>query len=691
MNETFLLNCSTVIVNEQDSIAIDRAVNVLKRDISKVCLDETDSQNCIILSKTPELETEQYKILCVSDELMQIVASDDLGFIYGLLKISSEFLGIKPFWFWMDQEIERMKSVRIPINWKFSSVKPAMKFRGWFINDEVLIDHITKKHEHNEMWRMAYEALLRCGGNMIIPGTDRNSHLNRQEASDYGLWITHHHAEPLGATMFSRAYPELEASYLRYPELFVELWEKSISEQKNQKTIFNLGFRGQGDCPFWANDPSYDTPEKRGALISEIIEFQYQLVHKQVSNPICCINLYGEVMELYNEGFIHFRQDIIKIWADNGYGKMVSRRHNNENPRVPALPKVKDQSAHGMYYHVSFYDLQAANHMTMLPIPVKEVSDEIHHAMELGVNDYIVVNCSNIRPHVYMLDLLRKVWEGRQVNDQGHSKEFVKEYLMTERLSLYECEDVCIAYEKAIDKVADCYVKYAESAVAYGIHSDERAGDQFYNYSVRVLGSQWIRDRKKGAKEFLWACNSDILDEQISYLKTTCLDGVARFTTLQKACSTLALSLSENAKVVFSSTLLLQVELHLLCLKGVMAFCEGYELFGKQSYFDAFYAIGQASDYFAEANGKMRDAEYGSWIDFYENDCLTDIKFTAYHLRKVMSFIREIGEGSGFYQWERLLRYSEEDRRIVLLTNIENHMTDEAMYSMMKQITHKNR
>lgn len=53
--------------------------------------------------------------------------------------------------------------------------------------------------DKKEPWRMAFEALLRCGGNMTIPGTDKNSRLNRQMAADMGLWITHHHAEPLGA------------------------------------------------------------------------------------------------------------------------------------------------------------------------------------------------------------------------------------------------------------------------------------------------------------------------------------------------------------------------------------------------------------------------------------------------------------------------------------------------------------
>ena len=92
-----------------------------------------------------------------------------------------------------------------------------------------------------------------------------------------GLWITHHHAEPLGAEMFLRAYPDKNPSFKENPELFRGLWEEGIQRQQNQKEIWNLGFRGQGDTPFWETDPMYDTPEKRGALISRIIEEQYEL------------------------------------------------------------------------------------------------------------------------------------------------------------------------------------------------------------------------------------------------------------------------------------------------------------------------------------------------------------------------------------------------------------------------------
>ena len=139
--------------------------------------------------------------------------------------------------------------------------------------------------------------------------------------------------------MFAQAYPDLEPMYSKYPEKFRALWQAGIDAQKDMRVVWNIGFRGQGDRPFWDDDPQYDTPEKRGALISSLIKEQYDLVRANDPEAVCCTNLYGETMELYKDGFLQLPADVIKIWADNGFGKMVSRRQENNNPRVPALPR----------------------------------------------------------------------------------------------------------------------------------------------------------------------------------------------------------------------------------------------------------------------------------------------------------------------------------------------------------------
>lgn len=187
--------------------------------------------------------------LDATEDALLLSASDELGFIYGLYEISRRFLGILPFWFWNDQVIEPKVFVEIPAGFRYASLPCAIRFRGWFINDEVLLADWQIAQNPDRPWEMALEALLRLGGNLVIPGTDRNSEKYRPLASSMGLYVTHHHAEPLGAPIFAREYPDLQASYKKYPEKFQELWRRGIEEQKDRKTVWNLGFRGQGDAP----------------------------------------------------------------------------------------------------------------------------------------------------------------------------------------------------------------------------------------------------------------------------------------------------------------------------------------------------------------------------------------------------------------------------------------------------------
>ena len=84
--------------------------------------------------------------------------------------------------------------------------------RGWFVNDEVLLKAWEVDYSEEKPWEMVFEALLRCGGNMVISGTDKNSRKYRKLPSDMGLYITNHNAEPLWVEMFARSYQELEAS-----------------------------------------------------------------------------------------------------------------------------------------------------------------------------------------------------------------------------------------------------------------------------------------------------------------------------------------------------------------------------------------------------------------------------------------------------------------------------------------------
>lgn len=662
----FTLNLNTKIQIPYPSTAIDHAVSILKRDMKKTLSAILEAENTIILHKKESLAPESYEICVENEHQLFLYAKDDLGFVYGLLSISKTYLKIQPFWFWMDQKIAMIQAVDIPCQ-TYSSPIPSVRFRGWFLNDEVLFLHWNNGEDAEFPWRMAFEALLRCGGNMVIPGTDKSSRIYADLASSYGLWITHHHAEPLGAEIFARAYPNLMPSYSKNPDCFHKLWEEAVLRQKDMHIVWTLGFRGQGDCPFWESkgEEEYNTPQKRGQLISDLIELQRQLVCKYVENPVFCTNLYGEVMELYNEGYITLHPDIIKIWADNGYGKMCTRRQGNHCTRTPALPQEGNKEPHGVYYHVSFHDLQAASHITTLPNTIDFVNKELQNAYQLGVKDYWIINASNIRPHVYYLDAIQKLWFGKPVSDQSHSKEFSADY--------YENQP----------EVASCLESYARSLLLYGEHEDQHAGEQFYNYSVRLLARQFIMDRSNFCEPLLWLTGNLLLPAQAELVLEINKKGEANISAYHAQCLKTSADLSGEQKELFDSTVLLQSEIHYHCNRGAILFCRGFLQFYDNAYQECFYLLGCAAEEFDMANNKMRQAEYGIWKGFYENDCLTDIKFTAYLIRSMMRIVRVIGDDQHFVDWYEDFVQPKADRNVRLLSITENHMTDDALYKAM--------
>lgn len=627
-----------------------------------------DGQFEVTLS--PELEPETY-VIHAGKKAVEILAGDELGVIYAFLFLSEKYLGISPFWFWNNQVFDKREFIDIPEG-TYRSKPYKLRYRGWFINDEVLLDAWGTDRWNEELgfmenpaFEMAMEALLRLGGNMVIPGTDRNSHKYRKLASHMGLWITHHHAEPLGAKMFAREYPDKTPSYRQYPELFQALWRKGIEEQRNSKVVWNIGFRGQGDRPFWADDPQYDTPKKRGDLISQLIQQQYDLLCEYVAQPVCCTNLYGEVMELYQQGFIQLPENVIYIWADNGYGKMVSRRQGNHNPRIQALPTEKN-GHHGIYYHASFYDLQAAAHITMLPNSDNFVRKELEGAMEKGVRDFLIVNCSNVKPHVYLLDAIARIWGKEDIP-------YVERY-----------------FPGSSKQMQKLYNQYFKSMLSYGKQEDEHAGEQYYHYTMRAVCHGWLTGKlTEPEADLKWLTGSVSLTEQVRWLQKKAREALPALAAYLESCKGCEKELRdagwEQEALLLEESLLLQARIHYISLEAEDRMCDAFTEYSAGNYEKAFFMIGQSIELLQELLADMRAAEHEKWKGFYDNDCLTDIKFTAYMLEKVLGFIRNQAEGPHFYSWA--LKYDDQDKHngVVLITNMRNHKKDWELYLLMKR------
>ncbi|MDO4340101.1 MAG: glycosyl hydrolase 115 family protein [Eubacteriales bacterium] len=662
-----VLNRNSKIEGISDSLAVGWAVRNLMRDIRKSCL-ETEEAGCTVFLKKAEMAPEKYCIR-VSEGQLIIFANDERGFVYGLYHVSKDLLGIQEFWFWNDQNIIPKKEYVIPENYRFNSGEFAVKYRGWFVNDEVLLHTWSVNRREEEPWEMVFETLLRCGGNMVIPGTDKNARRYAKLASGMGLMITHHHAEPLGAEMFARAYPQLTPSYSEYPEKFERLWKDAIEEQKDRGAIWNLGFRGQGDVPFWENDPAYSTEETRGKLMGQIIRRQYDLVKERCPQAVFCTNLYGETMELYKKGCLALPKDVIKIWADNGYGKMVTRRQGNHNPRIISLPPKDSGGKHGIYYHVSFYDLQAANHMTMLPNPPEFVKSELTESLKRGAGDFWIINCSNVKPHTYYLDFIAQFWREGTIDISAHMEQYVKKYYGAGHTG----------------KIVESFNAYWKNALQYGTHEDEHAGEQFSNHVARMLISQYMKNAGQKCEELNWAADKDTLREQIEWYLSLCEKAVSDYRNYLRECRKTDAALTGHQGRLYKDTVMLQAQLHCYCFEGAEKVCESILNGMDGEYQRAFYLAGKARKAYLKADAAMRMREHGKWHDFYKNECLTDIKQSAWVLEGLMGYLRNLGDGPHYYQWQREFLYAEEDRRVMLVMNMENHLKDDELFALMEE------
>ena len=404
--------------------------------------------------------------------------------------------------------------------------------------------------------------------------------------------------------------------------------------------------------------------------MGQLIRIQYELVKKSLPDAVCCTNLYGETMELYQQGYLEFPEDVIKIWADNGFGKMVTRRQWNHNPRIPALPQREKGGSHGIYYHVSFYDLQAANHITMLPNSPEFVKQELQNVLEYGCRDYWIINSSNIKPHVYYLDLITNMWKTGDVEIEAHRLEYGRTYYGKENA----------------ETIARCLKAYHDSAVLYGPNEDDHAGEQFTTHVGRMLISRYMKGTMEASEDLKWMTDAKSLEEQVLVYEKICRAGVDSYRKYLDLCEDADAHMTgKGNKELFRDSLMLQGQIHYHCFCGAEWICESLLAAVKKEYQRAFYYGGMAREEYLKANQAMREREHGKWGGFYANECLTDVKQSAWVLKGYMSYVRNLGEGPDFHEWQRELTYSEDDRRVMLILMTENHLEDADIFQWMKK------
>ena len=131
--------------------------------------------------------------------------------------------------------------------------------------------------------------------------------------------------------------------------------------------------------------------------------------------------------------------------------------------------------------------------------------------------------------------------------------------------------------------------------------------------------------------------------------------------------------------------MVLQVRLHACCARGAARIGQAFFAFSEKNYMKTFYLLGKAADSYQEAVLAMEECSHGKWKGFYENDAQADIGFTISLIKTVMGYVRSLGDGPYFYEWQRAALYPPKDRKVMLILNEEKRLTDEALYEKIRE------
>lgn len=370
----------------------------------------------IVLQLDPALgEPEAWRVE-ITDGRVQIRGADELGLVHGIYAFSERVLGVDPLWFWKDVPPARRERLDLAPR-SFASAPAKFRYRGWFINDEDLLTEfgtpggprkIDYPFYHQvidyAMAERIFEALLRLGGNLIIPASfvdilnPAEAELVRRAAAR-GLHVSQHHVEPMGVSHFGfenywRARgQERSFRYSIDPDAVREVWRAHAAkwrEVAGDRVVWQLGMRGRGDRPIWIDDPNI-TRATGGDFISRAMADQAAIVREvdPRPQPPMTTTLFLEGADLMAAGELRFPDGITVVFADHGPSQEMQRDFATA-PRLPAY-------RYGFYYHAAFW--RRGPHL--VPGIDPERMHRVFGQLEArGDTVYAIVNVSNVREHV---------------------------------------------------------------------------------------------------------------------------------------------------------------------------------------------------------------------------------------------------------------------------------------------------
>lgn len=369
-----------------------------------------------------------------------IVGSDQRGAIFGAYELSRQ-IGVSPWYWWDDVPAQSHEALYVDPA-AHSQGEPAVKFRGFFINDEnpttgrwarkkfgegkAKIEKPTCDNDagtdcvYNEVsygsgltheyWEKIFEVALRLKANYIWPAVWGRQFAdddpeNLPTAKKYGIVVGTSHEAPMmrgieewntrvdptkrdgdGGITHKGTDPwggTGEWAWTRNPEALKKYWTEGIQRMVDIgfDGVVTLAMRGTGDV-------AADETGKIDVL-SDVLDAQRKILTDVVKKPLTSIPqvwlLYKEVQTYWDKG-MRPADDVTIIWCDDNWGNM----------RKLQDPAVVRSGGYGIYYHFDYVGA-GRNYKWIDTNLLPNVWEQLNLAYSYGVDRLWLVNVGDMK------------------------------------------------------------------------------------------------------------------------------------------------------------------------------------------------------------------------------------------------------------------------------------------------------
>jgi hypothetical protein len=340
-----------------------------------------------------------------------IAGSDQRGSIYGAYDLSKR-LGVSPWRFFDDVPVRHRDAVYL-LPGRHSQGTPAVKYRGFFINDENPATGTWAPGYFGPgkapgfpnglnaaYYAKVFETMLRLKANYLWPAVwgrafAEDDPQNHATASFYGVVMGTSHEAPMmrGIEEWNRHPTGTgEWSFRRNPEAIKAYWRDGAERMAREKIegVVTLGMRGNGDVSL---------PDGDGIdLMSSIIDTQRQILRDTglIGAPQVQ-TLYKEVQRYWDRGY-RPPDDVTVVFCDDNWGNMR---------KLPDASLPARSGGYGMYYHFDYVG-GGRNYKWVDTVNLTNTWEQLDLAYRSGVDRLWMVNVGDLKneeqPTQFFLD-----------------------------------------------------------------------------------------------------------------------------------------------------------------------------------------------------------------------------------------------------------------------------------------------